>query len=43
MDKSPGVVGSNRYYLQAVNPKVREYAPEFYINGRQYEWIWLDS
>jgi peptide/nickel transport system substrate-binding protein len=43
MDKSPGVIGSNRYYLQAVNPKVQEYAPEFYINGRQYEWMWLDS
>lgn len=42
-ENSPGVIFSNRYYLNAVKPKVREYAPEFHLNGRQYEWIWLDT
>jgi peptide/nickel transport system substrate-binding protein len=42
-DNSPGVIGSNRYFLEAVKPKVQDYAPEFNINGRQYEWIWLNG
>lgn len=29
--------------LWATNPKVRGYAPEFQLNGRQYEQVWLDS
>ena len=31
------------YYLYGVTPKVQGYAPEHALNGRQYEWIWLDT
>lgn len=43
MERSPGVIISNRYFLNGLSPRVRDYAPEFFINGRQYEWVWLDT
>jgi peptide/nickel transport system substrate-binding protein len=43
IDNGPNILGSNRYFLNSVNPKVRDFAPEFYMNGRQYEWVWLDA
>ena len=36
-------IPSNRYFLNAVKPKVQGFFPEFYINGRQYEGIWLEA
>lgn len=38
----PGVVPSARYLLNAVKRQIRDYAPEFWLQGRQYEWVWLD-
>jgi hypothetical protein len=34
---------TNRYFLNGVKPRVHDWAAEFYMNGRQYENIWLDS
>lgn len=42
-DHSPGVVVANRYYLNGLSPRVRGHVPEFYLNGRQYESVWLDT
>lgn len=41
-ENSPGITNILTTPLRAVNPKVRGYIPEFFVNGRQYEWIWLD-
>lgn len=43
IDHCPGVVGSNRLFLNAVKPQVRNYTPEFHIHGAQYETVWLDT
>jgi peptide/nickel transport system substrate-binding protein len=43
IDNSPSTIPYNRFYLNAVNPQLRGYVPEFYLKGRQYEWVWLDT
>jgi peptide/nickel transport system substrate-binding protein len=43
IDHVPILLPANGYTLNAVNPKVQGYAPEHDLNGRQYEWIWLNS
>jgi peptide/nickel transport system substrate-binding protein len=43
IDHCPGVIPSNRYFFSAKTPKVRDWAPEFYINGDQYERVWLSA
>jgi hypothetical protein len=43
VDHGATTIPSNRYFLNAVKPKVQGFFPEFYINGRQYEGIWLDA
>ena len=43
VDHGPTTIPSNRYFLNAVKPKVQGFYPEFYINGRQYEGVWLDA
>lgn len=43
IDHVPSAMPSNRYFLNAVNPKIRDYVPEYWMYGRQYEWIWLDT
>jgi peptide/nickel transport system substrate-binding protein len=43
IDNGPSTMLVNRYFLNGVQPKVRDYAPEFFINGRQYEWIWMSA
>jgi peptide/nickel transport system substrate-binding protein len=43
VDHGPTTIPSNRYFLNAVKPKVQGFFPEFYINGRQYEGVWLDA
>jgi len=43
LDNAPSTMLVNRYFLNGVKPKVHDFAPEFFINGRQYEWIWMDA
>jgi len=43
IDNAPTTMLVNRYFLNGVKPKVYDYAPEFFMNGRQYEWVWIDS
>jgi len=43
IDHGPSTIGANRYFLNAVRPRVQGYAPEYNINGRQYQTIWLDG
>jgi ABC-type transport system substrate-binding protein len=43
LDHYPGTNGANTLILNAVNPKVRDYSPESYMSGSQYEWVWLDT
>jgi peptide/nickel transport system substrate-binding protein len=43
IDNGPSTMCAQRNFLNAVKPKVHEYAPEFVLSGRQYEWIWVDA
>ncbi|HTE83605.1 MAG TPA: ABC transporter substrate-binding protein [Dehalococcoidia bacterium] len=43
IDKHPGVILVYRQFIDGVKPRVHDYAGEYYLNGRQYEWIWMDS
>jgi peptide/nickel transport system substrate-binding protein len=41
IDKSPYAIPSNRLWLTGVAAKVRDIAPEYHMNGRQYERVWF--
>jgi len=43
IDNAPSTMLVNRYFLNGVKPKVHDWSAEFYMNGRQFEWIWMDS
>jgi peptide/nickel transport system substrate-binding protein len=43
IDNGPGSIPACRYFLNAVRPTIRGFAPEFYLFGNQYEQIWLDT
>ena len=43
LDHVPSVIPANRYFLQALQPRVQNHAPEYYLNGRQYQSVWLSS
>ncbi len=43
IDHTPSAIPANRYFLQAVKPRVQNQAPEYFLNGRQYQWVWLAS
>ncbi|HTE86386.1 MAG TPA: ABC transporter substrate-binding protein [Dehalococcoidia bacterium] len=43
IDNGPSTIGANLYYLYGAKPRVQGYAPEHALNGRQYQWIWLDA
>jgi peptide/nickel transport system substrate-binding protein len=43
IDHVPILLPANGYTLNAVRPRVQGYAPEHDLNGRQYEWIWLNG
>lgn len=43
LDSCPMEGAVNHYAPNAVKPKVQDFAPEFNLNGRQYEWIWLSA
>jgi ABC-type transport system substrate-binding protein len=40
VENAPSTMLVNRYFLNGVKPKVHDFAPEFFMNGRQYESIW---
>jgi peptide/nickel transport system substrate-binding protein len=42
VDHGPTTLLANRNFLNGVKPKVHDYAPEFVLSGRQYEWIWMN-
>jgi peptide/nickel transport system substrate-binding protein len=43
IDHGPSTIGANRYFLNGVRPRVQGYVPEYNINGRQYQSIWLSG
>jgi ABC-type transport system substrate-binding protein len=43
VDNVPGVIPTNRFFLTAGRSHVRDLKPEFFMKGRQYEWVWLDT
>jgi peptide/nickel transport system substrate-binding protein len=43
MDHCPSTVPANRFFLQAVRPRVKGQAPEYFLNGTQYKTVWLSS
>lgn len=43
IDHSPTTIGANRFFLYAVRPQVQNHKPEYFLNGRQYETVWLNQ
>jgi peptide/nickel transport system substrate-binding protein len=43
IDNAPSTVLANGYFLNGVTRKAHDYAPEHYMNGRQYESVWMDA
>jgi peptide/nickel transport system substrate-binding protein len=43
MDNHPSTIPAGRLHLNGINPRLRGFAPQFYMNGRQFEKIWLDG
>jgi peptide/nickel transport system substrate-binding protein len=42
IDNGVNIIPAGRFFYNAVKPHVRDYQAEFYVTGRQYEWVWLD-
>ena len=43
IDHGPSTIPANRFFLYSTKPKVQNRNPEYFINGRQYEQVWLSS
>jgi peptide/nickel transport system substrate-binding protein len=43
IDHAPTTIGADLYWLDATRPAVQGYQPENFLNGRQYQSIWLAS
>jgi peptide/nickel transport system substrate-binding protein len=43
LNKNPMTIGANRFFLYAVRPGVENHNPEYFLNGRQYESVWLSA
>lgn len=43
IDNAPGAVFTERFFLNAAKPQVRNFTPEFWLHGAQYHQVWLDS
>jgi peptide/nickel transport system substrate-binding protein len=41
VDKGPNTITATRYFLNAVGPKVQGFTPEYYLNGRLYQNVWM--
>jgi peptide/nickel transport system substrate-binding protein len=43
IDHAPSSVPANRFFLQALKPRVQNQSPEYFLNGRQYQSVWFSS
>lgn len=43
MENSPSVTFAVRTGLNAVNAKLQDYTGSQFMNGRQFQWVWLDA
>jgi len=43
IDRCPAALPANRFFLQAVRPRVKGFTPEYFLNGRQYQNVWLSQ
>jgi len=43
IDHGVSTIGADRYFLNGTRPRVHGYQPEYNINGRQYQNIWLSA
>lgn len=43
IDHGPSTIAANRYFLYGVKPKVQNRKPEYFLNGHQYESVWLSG
>jgi peptide/nickel transport system substrate-binding protein len=43
IDHGVSTIPANRYFLLGAKPHIRELSPEFFLLGRQYEYVWLDT
>jgi len=43
IDHSPSVITANRLFLQGLKPGLQNHVPEYFLNGRQYQTVWLSS
>ena len=43
IDHGPCTIPTERYFLDGVLPRVQGHVPEYYLNGRLYQSIWLSE
>ena len=43
IDHGPNTITATRYFLNAVGPKVNGFTPEYYLNGRMYQSVWMSG
>jgi len=43
IDHSPSTITANRYFLQGLKPQLQNHVPEYFLNGRQYQTVWLSA
>jgi peptide/nickel transport system substrate-binding protein len=43
IDHGPNTISATRYFLTAVGPKVQGFTPEYYMNGRMYQQVWMTA
>ena len=43
IDHLPSVIPANRYELDAVQPRVHGHVPEYKLNGRLYQSVWISE
>ena len=43
IDHAPTTIGSQRYFLYGAKPEIQNRKPEYFLNGHQYESVWLSS
>jgi peptide/nickel transport system substrate-binding protein len=43
IDHGPNTITATRYFLNAVGSKVQGFTPEYYLNGRMYQKVWLSQ
>jgi ABC-type transport system substrate-binding protein len=43
IDHAASTITANRFFLQGLKPQVQNHVPEYFLNGRQYQTVWLSS